>query len=346
MNTPSRIVSGSLFDGVSLLSRPARLELGDDRVRFTFEDQAIEFPRWSLHASPRVFRASRFVDLPNGWQFVGEDGPALRELPTTKSEGVVAWLEQRIAVAVLAVFATLAGVTAFYFFGLPRMAAALVAKIPPETERSIGEHTLSSFDEKLGKPTRLDELTRLKVQNGFDHLTPGLPRGVRARLEFRSTPGLGPNAFALPGGVIVVTDELVQACTPDQAIAVLAHELGHVQHQHPLKNLVQQLGVGTLFAALANDASALTFSASALPMLLATAQYSQDFEREADATGFRLLQRAGYSPELFAGCLELIGKQVGKYDVGLLDYVSSHPPDDERIERARAAAASSKTPKP
>jgi len=251
----------------------------------------------------------------------------------------VAWLERRVGVAVAAVLATMAGVALFYFYGLPRLADAIAARISPERERILGERTLEIFDRRDHSAlTDLDDETVGRVRAGFQALARGLPSGVRARLEFRDAPGIGPNAFALPGGVIVVTDQLVERCTVDEATVVLAHELGHVKHRHPLKLVVQQFGLGALGGFFAGDSASVPLSMSTLPIMLAHAQYSQAFELEADAEGFALAKRAGYSPELFASCLLKLEQEGAEPGARVWSYISSHPPDAERIARAHRAA--------
>jgi predicted Zn-dependent protease len=332
-------LAGDVFDGRSLFPRQARLELEARNARLVLEHESTEFAVDALRVSPRVFAAPRFVTFPNGWQLVCADQGALERLRSSSStEGPVAWLERRVGVAVAAVIATVALVAAAYFFGLPRLTEAVVARIPLERERQFGEASLAMLDDRLMAPTDLDDETLAKVSAGFIALRSQLPQGGDIRLEVRDARSAGPNAFALPGGMIVLTDQLVVTCTPDESIAVLAHELGHVRHRHALRHVVQEFGVGVLAGVLGSDASSLSLSASSAPLILARAKYSQDFERQADAEGFDLMEKAGYSPELFASCLAKISKKAGRKDAGVLGYASTHPPDAERIARAHAAA--------
>src|SRR5207237_8201829 len=68
------------------------------------------------------------------------------------------------------------------------------------------------------------------------------------RLELRACPGSGPNAFALPGGVVVLTDELVRlAQSADQLSAVMAHEIGHLRARHALRAALQRGGLTALW---------------------------------------------------------------------------------------------------
>lgn len=338
MNDVHTTLAAMLFDGRSLEARPVKLELGEARARIVGDGEPDELGLDSLRVSPRTGHAPRFVVLPNGAELLCADDPALDHLTSTsRTEGPVAWLERRLWVAVLAVLTTIGGATAFYFFGLPWLAGTIAARIPLERERAFGERTLLAFDQSVGMPTDLDAETLGQVRAGFSELVRHMPKGLYARLEFRSSPGLGPNAFALPGGVIIITDRMIERCTVDESIAVLAHEVGHVAGRHALRHFLQELGVSAFTAVVSADAANLSLSASVLPVMLAQAQYSQDFEEEADETGFALLRQAGWSPELFASCLRRISDRPDQ-DGALSGYLSSHPPNEARVARARDAA--------
>jgi hypothetical protein len=333
-------IDGSWFDGVSLESHPARLFFEGDLARVEVAERTLEFPLSALRVSPRVFEAPRFVSFPDGGQLVCPEQPALSRLAAASvSEGPVAWLERRVGVAIAAVFLTLGGVALLYLYGLPRVAEAVAARVPRARERALGESVLDALDHHgKGSASWLEQATLEPVKHGFEALTRGLPAGTGARLEFRNERAMGPNAFALPGGIVVITDELVTLCPGDESVGVLAHELGHVRHRHPLRHLLQEFGVGALGALLGSDASSLSLSLSAVPVVVATAHYSQDLEREADAEGFALAAGAGYSPALFASCLEKLSAKRSTADFGALSYLSSHPPDADRMARARHAA--------
>jgi Peptidase family M48 len=335
--TETLTLEGRVFDGMSLTPRSAMLTLERELARLHCGGTTLDFPLTGLHVSARVFDAPRFVSLPNSWEFLCAEQPGLARFASRgRTEGAVSWLERRLTVAVGAVFGTLAGVAWFYFFGVPRLAEAVATHVSRERERALGERALAAFD-RAGSETDLDDETVEEVRLGFERLERGLPRGVGAELEFRDAPRIGPNAFALPGGIIVVTDQLVTTCSVDESIAVLAHELGHVEYRHPLKFVLQEFGVAAL-GSLFGDGSNLTLSASSLPLVLADAKYSRRFEEEADAEGFALAARAGYSPELFATCLAKLDKKAAKSEGPFKSYLSTHPADADRIARAHGAA--------
>jgi Zn-dependent protease with chaperone function len=163
-----------------------------------------------------------------------------------------------------------------------------------------------------------------------------------ANLEFRKSEMLGANALALPGGTVVVTDELVRMMdNDDQVMAVLAHEVGHVAHRHLTRQLLQSSIVAVAASMLLGDVSGISGLAATVPTYLLTASYSRDFEREADAFAVRLLQRTGRSPALYADALERMQKHAEAHEgrePAIAKYLSTHPDTDERIRAARDAA--------
>ncbi len=117
------------------------------------------------------------------------------------------------------------------------------------------------------------------------------------------------NAFAAPGGLILVSRGLLRCCADEDAVAaVLAHEIGHVQAAHGL----QAIRKGRLTSALTILAteSAKQFGGRELAELttafegsigditgtLVNSGYSRKFEREADDIAVTILERVGYNP--------------------------------------------------
>jgi predicted Zn-dependent protease len=185
----------------------------------------------------------------------------------------------------------------------------------------------------------LPEAQRDELSRKFAAFVDDDPDGRNYLLVFRSGPG--PNAFALPGGIVVVTDDMVKLAQSDeQLLAVLAHEIGHVRGRHALRLLLRQSGVFVLVTALAGDAVGMTILAAALPTVLLESNYSREFEADADDYAFDVLKRHGYSPQAFADVmrrLQAAEKSSGD-DERFFRYLSSHPVTAERIERAEAAA--------
>jgi predicted Zn-dependent protease len=331
-------LTGHYYDGRHPSSMPARMDfLGQESI-LTANQLSERYPVNQLCVSPRIGRADRFITLPNGAQFQCEDHVFLYSLPQeSSSESFVAWLEERWGVALSAVVVIAGILLAGYFFGLPIAAERIAAHIPIETEQALGQQALTWIDNKEWfKPTAVDQKKQKIILAGFDLLCADLPLKDHYKLAFRSAPLLGPNAFAFPGGTIVITDELVKiAKKPEEIFAVLAHEIGHVELRHTMRSVLQNSAVAVLAATVTSDAASLSVAVASLPLLFAQAKYSREFESAADEYAFRLMKQKGYSPAAFASIMEKLSKDFTEME-SQFSYISSHPVTAERIERARA----------
>jgi Zn-dependent protease with chaperone function len=294
------------FDGLVPLPEPGELELAREHLRFTSERGAKDYARSEVGVSPRLARARRFIHLPDGTALLCADGPHLDSLPEReRTERPVAWLEQRVWVAVLAVVLTVALAVAARFRGLPWAADAIAQRTSIESERALGRQTLARFDELVFTASELESGEMAPINEAFASLV-GEAGGKRSgELHFRASK-VGPNAFALPGGDIVLTDELVANCSTAEVKAVLAHELGHVERRHTLRQLIVASGTAALATAIFGDASSLSVAVTGAPAFLLELEYSRELESEADAFAFALLERQGASPADFADALACI----------------------------------------
>ena len=111
------------------------------------------------------------------------------------------------------------------------------------------------------------------------------------QVMFRKGGALGPNAFALPDGTIVFTDEMVRLAEHDDELsAVLAHEIGHVVRRHGMRTIIQDSLLGFLILAITGDITGSSELFIGLPVLLTEMAYSREFEREADQYALAYMQ--------------------------------------------------------
>lgn len=153
------------------------------------------------------------------------------------------------------------------------------------------------------------------------------------------------NAFAAPGGLILVTSGMVRLCkTEDDLAAVLAHEISHVQGQHGLK-AIKKSRLTSAFTIIATEA-AKSYGPAQLSKLTEVFQgsitditstlmkngYSRDLEREADKGAVTILGRVGYGPGALIVMLTEMKKQLKP---GGLDFAKTHPDPNDRIKDIR-----------
>lgn len=334
-------LNGLYYDGRQPLGVDSILTISGTDVTLQSAEVTHQYRLANLNVSPRIAQADRFIDLPDGGQFQCPDSAALDPLPQERSEGLIAWLETRVLIAVLGIAVVIVVLLSGYFYGLPKAAEYFANRIPIETERLIGKQGLEWLDEnKWLVPSAVNEDVQAIIRQDFDTLRQGLVQEEHYRLEFRSAPVLGANAFAFPGGTIVITDGLINlAKSREEVAAVLAHEIGHIELRHTLRLIIQDSMVAVVAATIIGDVA--TLGAAGVPAILAQAKYSREFEAQSDDFAFVLLKKHGISPENFAKIMlrmaELGQKNKGGEPLGFL---STHPYTQDRVERAREAARS------
>jgi Zn-dependent protease with chaperone function len=205
--------------------------------------------------------------------------------------------------------------------------------VPTELDVRIGAQALDILDRSLLEPSKLDRLRQQQLQSLFASMVRSIDDGHDYRLELRAS-RLGPNALALPSGIVVVTDALVNLADHDEELqAVIAHEIGHVRGRHALRQLIQGAGISVLAVVLLGDVSSISAIASAAPALL-QARHSRDLEREADAYARQWLVERGIEPTRFDDILcRMVGQGEGDDPAAFL---STHPALDERARCRRA----------
>jgi predicted Zn-dependent protease len=248
-------------------------------------------------------------------------------------------LERRWGVAVAALVGIVLVSVLTVRYGLPALSGWAASTLPPQADRLIGARTLEVLDRVALQPSGLDAQRQASLQNLFARMTAKLEDGHDYRLELRGGRRLGPNALALPSGIVVMTDELVAIAKHDEEIAaVLAHEIGHVRGRHALRQLIQGAGISILALVVLGDVSSVTALASAAPVLL-QARNSRDFEREADEFARRWLRSAGIPAQRFDDILCRMTRTARGKGVDPPVFLSTHPATVERAHCQPDAAA-------
>jgi Zn-dependent protease with chaperone function len=328
------VIAGRYLDGRSAAGIDATLEIGEDGfVRVHGALESVVTPVNEITISERLGNIPRRIGFPNGGSFETHDNDAvdaLRDrLGIQPGAALVHWLESRWQAALGSLVAVVVISIVFFKWGIPALADVSAQNMPTRIDRSIGLGTLEILDRVGFEPTTLSSARQQELRDRFATMTKPLDDGHEYRLELRGGGEIGANAFALPSGIIVMTDELVALAEHDEElIAVLAHEIGHVRGRHALRHLLRAAGVTVLAFALLGDVSSISGILSAAPTLL-HAKHSRDFEREADAFARKWLRDNGYRPSSFDAILCKLSGPDSKGSSGF-DYFDSHPATAER----------------
>ena len=364
------MIDATYFDGQSTRRHPVTVVIHKRVVAIRGAGIHLTMRLSQLSISEKLMHAPRILRIPQGGSVEVSDPAfdALLEANRYEEPWVVHW-QMKWHLSLLAVVTLLAVLLSGYQWGLPWAAGVIAQHLPTSIEKKIGDQELQLVDKSYFSASKLDPVEQERLQKEFAELKQ--PRGEKTayRLEFRYSK-IGPNAFALPNGVIVLTDQLVMLARNDPAVlAVLSHELGHLQRRHSLRHLLQALGIGVTLHLFVGDVSS---ALAALPTFMLDQKYSRDFEREADQYAIDMLHANGIPLTPMADLFEKmhdahadVASATKKPKAGPSDedddaddeddqqgqqnqhakakrepppeYFSSHPSDAERIARLRAA---------
>jgi Zn-dependent protease with chaperone function len=347
-------IACTYFDGVDSTPHAATLTLVGDQLHIAGEWGTTEMPITALNIGDRLGNAPRMISFANGAACELPGGPAtnafLAQFQSKESVWFRAQFDVRWMVASVIGLVVLA--LAGYRWGVPLATDFIAERLPDVVVQKVSDVALSEVDRTILDPSKLPEARRTALSERFAAMKTPNGTTIAHRVEFRDAEKfVGPNAFALPSGTIVMTDQLVNLMKNDeQILGVLSHELGHVQHKHGMRNMIQASFVGAAIAYWIGDVSAVL--AGGTTAILQT-KFSRGYETEADDFGAAMMRANGMSPESLASALELLeseGKSSKKKvtltvppaekkkrssDGDWTDYISSHPNTTQRIERLR-----------
>jgi len=330
----ARQVTARYHDGLVARPHPVDLKIGPDGIELHGEGLEREYGWNGTHVSERLRSAPRLVHFADGTFCEVADDDALEAQLASIGyrDSWVARSQRRWNYVLGATVLLLAAIWAGYRWVLPAAADFAARRVPSTVEAGIGARATKIVEGQFA-PSRLTQERRDHVRQVFDSIAPH--DGRTFALVVRSGGQVGANAFALPGGTVFVTDELVELAPDDDALAgVLAHEIGHVENRHLMRQIISSTVVGVVSTLIASDASGLM---AGLPATLANLSYSRDMERQADQYAVDRLKRKGIPLGSFASLLEQLQSSHAAQVTGWASYLATHPDTADRIAAIRAA---------
>lgn len=318
------------FDGKTSRRLAVSLKVQDGLAVVTGEVQR-ECPLADLHVSERLRNASRKVTFPDGAYLEILDTTGFNTLlaATGHEDSFVVRMQQSWRGTLIAVAMTIAVLMLGYLYALPAISEVAAKALPERVERAIGTETLNFLDARMLAPSELSAKQQQAIVNRFKSLVPPQEGIPSYEIVFRKSK-VGPNAFALPSGHIVLTDEIVKLVDSDDAVmGILSHELGHLHERHLTRRILQGSAIGAVATVLFGDVSSVVAN---IPTLMLDLKYSRDAEKEADDYAIAMLKKNNISLSALAHTFEKLDTESGSQ----APYLSSHPPATERIERIRS----------
>jgi predicted Zn-dependent protease len=326
-------VSARFYDGQTARSHPAEAEMDGDvlhiradgrDIAWRLQDVSVEVEADQARVSNRRDRDARLV-LPVGeWTPLAGDRLAERLKTRRRREW---WLVGGLTAAA-------AGVVLFVTVGVPALSGPVARATPPSMEQRMGEN----FNGQVSAifPTCDDAAGQRALAALGDRIAAAADTPFDIRVRAVDAPMV--NAFALPGGRILITDDLIrEAKSPDELSAVIAHEIAHVEQRHVMQAVWRNFGVGMLLDLIVGGGTGAGQQAVILAGQASELSYGRAAEREADARGQALLHADGLSSQGMAPFFERLAGGEGKLDEAA-EFLNTHPDSRRRAQAARAAA--------
>ncbi|MDH3231260.1 MAG: M48 family metallopeptidase [Alphaproteobacteria bacterium] len=260
---------------------------------------------------------------------------------------------KRVAFWIAVMFALFGG----GWFTLANSAPVIAAMMPMSMEERMGRTAIEQVTLIFGGWKGSDELTCRDEagERALEAMTLRLKAVDESEYEFkvRVLDIPIPNAFAAPGGYIVIFDGLLDlAESPDEVAGVLAHEMTHVTHRHATANMVRSIGLQAFIIPLLTGGTMTSDVMTGIGQMAVQASYSRDAEADADKGAVEMMNAAGLKAASFT---ELLSRIEEKYGIGsdeggedaegdgslfsIPDMLSTHPSTPDRARLVREAAA-------
>lgn len=332
--------SGKYNDGQSAASRSVTVQLQYESL-WILDDRGkliADWPFTSLRPVDELAMAKEVrlrCDGEPEARLLVEDPDFLTELGTVAPQfrlgaHAVKRSLQRAGIAAVGI----AAVVALFWFGLPKGVEALARVIPVSWEERLGEAALGDviafFGQMADHDPQVCEAPAGKA--ALDRLVGRLTDVIDTPYEFKvQVVDLDiTNAFALPGGYIVIFEGLIESSKSAEEVAgVLAHEMGHVIHRHSTQGMLRQMGISLIFDVMMGDFGGTL--GGQIGSVILTTSYGREAETQADVTGIEVLQSAGIKPGGLAAFFRRLQKEDGDIPAAF-QILSTHPSFAQRLK--------------
>lgn len=345
-------LQGIWFDGKTSASQLVELHMSDagevSVIRVSDQTLLASAPFSAVDVKSRVGNTPRYLYFPDGEKCETRDHAIIDQWLKSYRPSLKNSLAHKLETHSYFVALTLVLVIAFSWvtvvYGLPTASRYIAFHLPQKVMDRAATETLQLLDKIHLKPTKLDEETRARV---LKHFAPAIAQNsdLRINVIFRGGGDIGANAFALPDGTVLFTDEIVHlAKNDDELLSVLAHEIGHVKYRHSLRALIQGSVVGFAVAMVTGDVSAASNLLAALPVIITNSSYSRDFEREADNNSLVFLDANHIERHYFVDLMERLTYQAEcTHLLGMKTLTEKFDSDEDEKSSAGSSSASSIT---
>lgn len=237
---------------------------------------------------------------------------------------------QVLGVAVLAMFGVFLWGS---FLLLQNLGGYVLGLIPPNIDEKFGELAYETMDH--GGPEVQHDAIVQPVQEVVDILERAVQdhTGQAWTFKVHVIDADIQNAYALPGGYIIVYTGLLREMEqPEQLAGVLAHEMAHVTERHSVQRLIELVGLAFIIDGLLGDVEGMVALGAEILSYSTINAYSRDAETEADLKGLEFLEQAEIDPRGLIAFFTMLDQEQDGLTVVLPEWMSTHPDYQVRIQ--------------
>lgn len=334
-------IRARLYQGIKPVGQPVTVQLEQSRFRIILEmEDSADDLFWEvdgIHPDPSPGDGKFILSYGerNPKSYLEFEDPATADLliqefpgkiweakPSIVSKHALAWVLSIVAV----IFLILAVV---YFWGLPRVADQVARKVPLDWEIKLGKQ----IEAGMLKDSHVDSIRSSQLDSFFKLMN--VPSGYAMRFYFVKDSIV--NAFAIPGGTIVVYEGLFDRLNDYEALAgLLGHEFAHVELRHSLRSMFRSLSGYMLLSVLFGDLTGLTGILLDNAHSIQNLSYSRDFEQDADLRSIELLLERNIGLSGMYSMFKIFLNESPK-GIELPEFMRSHPVTEKRMEQVEKA---------
>jgi len=326
-------ITGFFSDGLSARQYSCMVELQEHALRLKVSDYTYPELEWEFqHIVNCQLNANRLIIKYGAYPHLtlecsGPESHLIYERwaagkPMRQAEGMVFKGRMRMAIGFTLVFVGL--LLYCYFYLLPWAGEKAATLVPRETEVEMGNSIANAFTSNY---TTQDSATILaneflaKLRTGSDY---NITLTVLESEEI--------NAFAVPGGKIFIYGGIVEGMESyEELVALIGHELTHVEKQHSLKSICRSLASGLVITTMFGDITGISSAVVAQADQFKQLSYSRELEMEADNAGFDWMLKNKVNPRGMHDLLALLKEESEKMPA-MMKYLSTHPETQARID--------------
>ena len=230
----------------------------------------------------------------------------------------------RVFLFIMALFA------AVYFFLVPWLAVRMANQVSVSFEEKMGNEMYGALEKEF----KVDERKTMLANEFFKELHVPTPYNIRITVVKDSIA----NAFAMPGGHIVVYDKLLKGMKGyEELAALLSHEFTHVHNKHTTKSLFRGLSSKVFLSIILGDVGVISSVVISHADNLKGLSYGRSLEKESDLNGLQILSERKIDCNGFIKLFELLQNEVNAAGVKQpAEWISSHPDLKKRMEYVKS----------